>query len=107
MSWFNSLSIRWKLQLSFFLVTMVTIVFVRWGGYQELTKLIEIAKINNVSNEVIEQLDARLSTYATDALWQSAIEFAVLFMVISVLSKYFVGPIEILRNALKDIEQIQ
>lgn len=103
--WFSALSIRWKLQLSFFLVTMVTIVFVRWGGYQELVQLIEIARQGGVAADVISQLDARLSAYVTTALWQSALELTVLFVVISILAKRFVAPIESLCAAAKNIEQ--
>ena len=31
--WFLGLSIQWKLQLGFFVVTMVTIMVNRWEGY--------------------------------------------------------------------------
>jgi methyl-accepting chemotaxis protein len=103
--WFSALSIRWKLQFSFFLVTMVTIVFVRWGGYQELVQLIEIARQSGVAAEVITQLDARLSAYVTSALWQSVLELTALFLVIAILAKRFVAPIESLCGAAKNIEQ--
>lgn len=103
--WISALSIRWKLQFSFFLVTMVTIVFVRWGGYQELVRLIEIAKQAGVQAGVLAQLDARLVAYVTDALWQSALELIVLYGVISVLAKRLVAPIESLCRAASKIEQ--
>jgi len=105
MNWFSSLSIRWKLQFGFFLVVMFTIIFVRWGGYQELLKLIDIARLNQVSPNILSQLDDRLSVYVTDALWQSGLEFIALYMVISLLAKKFVAPIEALCEAVKDIEQ--
>lgn len=103
--WFSSLSIRWKLQFSFFLVTVVTIVFVRWGGYQELVQLIDIAKNNGVATDVIVQLDVRLSAYVTTAVWQSALELAILFFVIAILARRFVAPIKSLCTAAKNIEQ--
>jgi len=54
--WFLSLSIRWKLQLAFFVVTMATIAINRVVGYGELRQLINIAKSNNVAPEVVKQL---------------------------------------------------
>jgi methyl-accepting chemotaxis protein len=103
--WFSSLSIRWKLQFSFFLVTVATIIFVRWGGYQELQQLIDIARQNNVAASVIAELDARRMAFITSALWQSVLELIVLFLVIAILAKRFVAPIEALRKVARDVEQ--
>lgn len=48
----RGLSIRWKLQISFFLVTMITIVVNRLVGYGELDHLISIAKEHGVEEVV-------------------------------------------------------
>jgi len=101
--WFSTLSLRWRLQISFFLVTVVALVFVRWDGYQHLLQLAEVARQSGVTPDVISQLDAGLSTYVTSALWQSALELAVLFLMISILAKRFVVPIELLCEAAKSI----
>lgn len=61
--WFLALSIQWKLQLGFFLVTMITIVVNRLEGYAELGKFIEIARSSGVSETIVRQLDARLDSY--------------------------------------------
>jgi methyl-accepting chemotaxis protein len=105
MRWFYALSIRWKLQLSFFLVTMLTIGYVRWDGYRELAKLIDIVKQNQPDPMVVAQLDGRLHDFVVAALWQSTVEFAVLFLVIAALAKLFVAPLQALCLALRDSEQ--
>jgi methyl-accepting chemotaxis protein len=103
--WFFTMSIRWKLQFSFFMVTMATIVLIRWGGYTELVKLIDIAKENQVAPEVIKQLNGRLDAYVNASIWQSGVEFVVLFLVIALLANLFVAPIKSLCRALEGIEK--
>ena len=103
--WFLALSIQWKLQFGFFLVTMATIVVNRLEGYGELKKLIEIAKDHNVSASVIVELNNRLSAYVTASIWQSAAEFVILFLIISMLAKLFTMPIKNLCRALAGIEK--
>jgi methyl-accepting chemotaxis protein len=103
--WFLALSIQWKLQLGFFVVTMVTIMVNRWEGYGELSKLIDIAAKHNVSAVVLAELNNRLDAYVTAAIWQSAVEIAILFLVISMLAKLFTKPIKNLCRALGGIEK--
>lgn len=103
--WLLGLSIRWKLQISFFLVTMITIVVNRMVGYGELKHVIDIAKEHGVEEALISDLDARLSAYITDSFWQSGIEFLILFAIIAVLAKRFVAPIKSLCTALEGIEK--
>ncbi len=102
-NWFSTLSLRWRIQISFSLLTVVAIVFVRWDGYQHLLQLAEVARQNGVMPDGITQLDAGLTAYVTNALWRSALELAVLFLVISILAKRFVVPIESLCEATKNI----
>src|SRR3569623_64448 len=103
--WFLALSIQWKLQFGFFLVTMITIVVNRLEGYNELKKLIEIARSSGEAAPVTQQLDARLDSYVVASLWQSGLEFVILFFVISLLSKLFSRPIKNLVRALAGIEK--
>ena len=44
MNWFIKLSIRWKFQLGFFIVTMVTTIFNRLMASHELQSMIELAQ---------------------------------------------------------------
>ncbi|VAX05471.1 Methyl-accepting chemotaxis protein [hydrothermal vent metagenome] len=101
--WFSTLSFRWRLQISFFLVAVVTIVFVRWNGYQQLLQLVEIARQGGVMPDVSAQLDAGLAAYISNALWRSVLELAVLFLVISIMAKRFVAPIESLCKVAKNL----
>lgn len=103
--WFLALSIQWKLQLSFFVVTMVTIIVNRWQGYRELKQLIKIAHDHNVSEIVSIELNNRLDAYVGASIWQSALEFVILFLVISMLARLFTRPIKKLCHALTGIEQ--
>ena len=65
--------------------------------------MIEIAAKHNVSATVLAELDNRLDAYVTASIWQSAIEFAILFLVISMLAKLFTRPIRNLCVALAEI----
>src|SRR3569833_2468597 len=103
--WFLALSIQWKLQFGFFLVTMIIIVVNRFDGYNELKKLIEIARSSGVAAPVTQQLDARLDSYVVASLWQSGLEFVILFFVISLLAKLFSRPFKNLVGALAGIEK--
>src|SRR3569623_2122436 len=103
--WFLALSIQWKLQFGFFLVTMITIVVNRLEGYNEQKKLNEIARSSGVAAPVTQQQDARLAYYVVASLWQSGLEFVILFFVISLLAKLFSRPIKILVRALAGIEK--
>ena len=102
---FMSLSIRWKLQLGFFLVTMVTTIFNRLLASHELDKMIEITRANGVAQQVIDQLSANHSAYIFNSFWESGIEFAIQFLVIGVLANNFVRPILALCKSLKAVEE--
>lgn len=101
MNWFLRLSIRWKLQLGFFMVTMVTTIFNRLLASNELGKLISIAKENNVADNVIQQLQANHAAYIFNSFWESGLEFIIQFMIIGVVAAAFVKPIQALCNALE------
>jgi methyl-accepting chemotaxis protein len=101
--WFSRLSIRWKLQLGFFVVTMITTVFNRLLATHELTKMIDIARAGNVAPAVIAQLEANRATYIFNSFWESGIEFAVQFMVIGFVATLFVRPIQALRDAMQSM----
>jgi methyl-accepting chemotaxis protein len=99
--WFSRMSIRWKLQLGFFVVTMITTVFNRMLATHELSKMIEIARAGQVPAVVLAQLEANRATYIFNSFWESGIEFAVQFMVIGFVATMFVKPIQALRDAMQ------
>jgi methyl-accepting chemotaxis protein len=100
-----SMSIRWKLQFSFFMVTMVTTIFNRMLASHELDKMVEISRANGVAKEVVDQLAANHSAYIFNSFWESGIEFAVQFMIIGLLANLFVRPIQSLCKSLKAVEE--
>ncbi len=102
--WLLSIPIRWKLQISFFLVTLFTILINRWEGYSELSQLIEIARQQNVTENTISLLLQRQQTYLYNSLWQSIVELIIIFLVISYLANLFVKPILKLCNAVDGLE---
>lgn len=104
-NWFFALSIRWKLQLGFFMVTMITTVYNRILAAHELENMVEIARHNNVAADVITRLEANHGAYIFNSFWESGIEFVLQFFIIGLLASKFVKPILNLCNSLKAIEK--
>jgi methyl-accepting chemotaxis protein len=104
-NWFLSLSIRWKLQFGFFLVTMVTTVYNRILASHELGEMVDIARNNGVSPQIISQLEANHSAYIFNSFWESGLEFALQFFIIGLVAGVFVRPIQTLCHALKAVVQ--
>lgn len=102
---FHSISIRWKLQVAFFAVTMATIIIVRWLDYRALEQLAELARRGNVNADALKVLEQQLDNYLINALWQSALEFAVLFFIIGALANRLVEPIRALCRGIEGIER--
>ena len=68
-NWFRSLSIRWKLQFGFFLVTMITTVYNRMLASHELGKMVEIAQKElglNLDDIVRVNIKGKLLFYTKD-----------------------------------------
>ena len=104
-NWLLALSIRWKLQLGFFMVTMITTIYNRMLASHELTKMVEIARSGGVSAEVISRLEGNHSAYIFNSFWESGLEFAFQFFIIGILASMFVKPIQALCHALKAVEE--
>ncbi len=104
-NWFLSLSIRWKLQLGFFLVTMVTTIFNRLLASSELGNMVDIARSSGVDAKVVAALQANHDAFVFNSFWESGLEFALQFIVIGIVAGFFVRPIQALCQALKAVEQ--
>lgn len=104
-NWFLSLSIRWKLQFGFFLVTMVTTVYNRMLASHELGQMVDIARTNGVNAQIVSQLEANHNSYIFNSFWESGLEFALQFFLIGLVAGVFVKPIQILCSALKAVVQ--
>ncbi|HEY6896343.1 MAG TPA: methyl-accepting chemotaxis protein [Rhodocyclaceae bacterium] len=105
MSWLLGLSIRWKLQLGFFVVTMVTTIYNRLLASHELQKMIEIAQTGGASPDVVARLAENHSAYIFNSFWESGLEFAGQFVLIGLLANAFVRPIQRLCEALQAVEK--
>ncbi len=101
---FLSMSIRWKLQFGFFTVTMLTTIYNRLLAAHELQKMIDIARLDNASPVILEQMQNNLSNYIFNSVWESGVEFVVQFFVIGVLAGMLVKPIIALCKGLKATE---
>lgn len=104
-NWFLALSIRWKLQLGFFTVTMITTVYNRILAAHELGSMVEIARSNGVSADIVRQLEENHSAYIFNSFWESGIEFVLQFFVIGLVASLFVKPILSLCQSLKAVEK--
>jgi methyl-accepting chemotaxis protein len=103
-NWYNSLSIRWKLQFGFFMVTMITTVYNRMLASHELGKMVDIARDGGVSQQVIGALAANHGAYVFNSFWESGLEFMLQFFIIAAVANLFVKPIQALCHALKAVE---
>ncbi len=102
---FMALSIRWKLQLGFMFVTVITTIYNRVLASNELGKMVNIAKDSGVNNDLIMQLEQSHEAYIFNSVWESGIEFAIQFIVVGMVATIFVRPILNLRDALISVEK--
>ncbi len=100
-NWFLALSMRWKLQLGFFVVTMITTIYNRMLASHELTRMTDIAREGGATPEVIAKLVANHEAYIFNSVWESGIEFALQFLLIGFVASHMVRPIKNLIAALQ------
>ncbi len=103
-SWVLSLPIRWKLQLSFLLVTLFTIIIIRWDAYYEISLMIDISHQQGATSELVNQLRQAQQDFLIRSIWVSAVVLLVLLMIISIASRLLVTPIMKLCKALDGVE---
>ena len=87
MNWFMNLSIRWKFQVGFFVVTMVTTVYNRILASHELQQMIDIARQMGASPAAVQAMIDNRAAYHFNSVWESGIEFALQFMLIGLVAK--------------------
>ena len=105
MNWFSRLSIRWKFQIGFFFVTMVTTVYNRFLASWELQKMVDIARSGGAAESVIHALQESRSAYHFNAVWESGLEFALQFALIGLVAKIFLRPILEVIDSLRAVEE--
>ena len=99
-----NLSIRWKFQLGFFIVTMVTTIYNRLLASHELQLMIDIARQGGAPTTAIQAMVENRAAYHFNSIWESGIEFAFQFMLIGLVAKLFLKPILNLCDALRVVE---
>ena len=104
MNWFVNLSIRWKFQIGFFVVTMVTTIYNRILASHELQKMIDIARQGGAPEIALRAMADNRAAYHLHSVWESGLEFALQFMLIGFVAKLFLKPILELCNALRAVE---
>src|SRR5512142_2705608 len=104
MNWFANLSIRWKFQIGFFVVTMVTTIYNRLLASHELQKMIEIAQKDGAPQAAIKAMMDNRAAYHFNSVWESGLEFALQFMLIGLVANLFLRPILKLCESLKAVE---
>lgn len=105
MGWWSKLSLKWKLQLGFLLVTAVTTLFNRFLAFYELQKVVEIAQGHGVSDEVVALMVASRERFMLNSIWETALEFAVQFMIIGFVATLFLKPFRALIRGLRKVEK--
>ena len=105
MNWFLRLSIRWKLQLGFFVVTMVTTIYNRILASYELQQMIDIAQSGGASTTIIQAMQGNRAAYHFNSVWESGVEFALQFFLIGLVAKIFIKPILELCDAMRAVEK--
>lgn len=103
-NWFLGLGIRWKFQIGFFTVTMVTTLYNRWLAVGALDESVQIAIAGKAPSSVVESLEAAREAFILHAIWESGIEFTIQFIVIAFVASLFVRPIRDLIEALQEVE---
>ena len=104
MDWWSKLSLRWKLQIGFMAVTVITTLFNRFLAAHELQVMIDIATSNQVANATVALMDQSRSDFIFNSIWESAIEFTIQFMVIGFVATLFLKPFLALIVALVKVE---
>ncbi len=105
MNWFLNLSIRWKFQIGFFVVTMVTTIYNRILASHELQKMIDIARQGGAPEAALKAMSDNRAAYHLHSVWESGLEFALQFMLIGFVAKLFLKPILELCNSLRAVEK--
>ncbi|MGE5466785.1 MAG: methyl-accepting chemotaxis protein [Ignavibacteria bacterium] len=105
MNWFVNLSIRWKFQIGFFVVTMVTTIYNRLLASHELQKMIDIAQRDGAPAAAIKAMIDNRAAYHFNSVWESGLEFMLQFLLIGFVARLFLKPILNLCDALKAVEQ--
>ena len=102
--WLN-LSLRWKLQLGFMAIAMITTLYNRWIASVELTDYIDIVAAKADNPALLAELQQHYDAFLVNSVWDSLLQFTLQFFVIAVVAKLFVEPIISLVKSLEAVEE--
>lgn len=102
---FATLSLKWKIQIAFFSLALITILYNRWLAYDELVLLVEQAKQANVAAELLKNLNAQVDGFVIQAIWQTLVQLILQFVIIGVLANWFVRPVHSLLDGVTLVEE--
>jgi len=103
--WFSRLSIRWKLQIEFFAVTMATTLYNRFLETRDLKGLVDVAHRGGADPAVLQSMQQYYHSVLANAFWESGIEFVIQFMLIALLASFMVRPLLALVRSLETVEK--
>ena len=98
------LSLRWKLQIGFMAIAMITTVYNRIIASNELENLISIVSKSTDDPALIQALNSQLSDFYIGSIWDSLLQFGLQFFVIMLVAQLFVEPILKLVRSLEAVE---
>ena len=99
------LSLRWKLQIGFMAIAMITTIYNRWIAANELKKTIAIVANSSESKLLLQQLEQKYADFLMSSIWDSLLQFTLQFFVIAIVARLFVEPIIELVKSLEAIEE--
>lgn len=98
---FKSISLRWKIQIVFFTVTLITTIYNRILGAWQMKQQIQLVEEQSGSAELLVAMEEQYQYFLWVAVGETTAQLVVQFSVIMVLARIFVEPILNLTKALK------
>lgn len=98
------LSLRWKLQIGFMAVAMITTIYNRWIAANELDTIIDIVSQNSDDTALLKTLEQEYAVFLTSSIWDTLLQFTIQFFIIAIVARLFVEPIIELIKSLEAVE---
>ena len=98
------LSLRWKLQVGFMAIAMITTVYNRIIASNEIEHVIDTVSKNTSDPALIATLNQQLSDFYVNSIWDTLLQFGLQFFVIMLVAQLFVEPI---LNLVKSLEAVE
>ena len=98
------LSLRWKLQIGFMAIAMITTIYNRIIAANEIEDVISLVSTSTNDPALINALNNKLSDFYIGSIWDSLLQFGLQFFVIMLVAQLFVEPILKLVQSLEAVE---